>query len=132
MPRSLSSKLCLSLKMWLKRKCLKLFWQNFVFFKHFGGKIGNGDNFLPNLGLRAGLVSAKTCLHCQFCLQNVCKTQNFVIRMTSQKFLRHFRFNHLGFSQNFNLLWCLLASHIQKNLASHSVYTCLLNSIQHC
>ena len=32
-------------------------WQKFKFCNHFGGKIGNGDVFLPILGLRAGLVS---------------------------------------------------------------------------
>ena len=32
-------------------------WQNFEFCNHYWGKIGNGNVFLPILGLRAGLVS---------------------------------------------------------------------------
>ena len=48
-------------------------WQNFEFCNHFWGKIGNGDNFLPILGLRAGLVSvtASRALNRTLCFSNM-------------------------------------------------------------
>ena len=48
-------------------------WQNFEFCNHFWGKIDNGDNFLPILGLRAGLVSvtASRALNRTLCFSNM-------------------------------------------------------------
>ena len=56
--------------------------------------------FLQKQSPPAALKLAKYCRHCQFCFQNVCKTQNFANLMTPHKNLRHFCFNHIGFIQN--------------------------------
>ena len=54
-------------------------WQKFKFCNHFWGKIGNGDVFLPILGLRAGLVSIMH--YCRWSLAlihlHVCSTVPF-------------------------------------------------------
>ena len=87
--------------MWLKRICLKFFvrssdWQKFEFCKHFGGKIGNCDNFLPILGLRAGLVFALPILPPK-CLQNTkfCQSDDLT------KNFKTFSFQPFGFRASF-------------------------------
>ena len=57
--------------MWLKRKCLKFFvrssnWQNFEFCNHFGGKIGNGDDFLQKQDPPAALNWQKIVANANF------------------------------------------------------------------